>query len=156
MNHFKIVKSKAQIQNKWDSMICRSFKTGMRLKEAYYEIARFSTGKRFDGSREQLQRFVIDLEIKRLTEITKYKGCMGGRARSDFKLAIKAHCPELYEDLFSIGPILVLLDIEKYKWRSLAHKRVMMQERRTQDAQHTYSSKSGCGVGQCSDWKTVK
>ena len=152
----KLVKTKQEIQRKWDSILCRFLKTKIRHKEAYYDIARYAIGERFDGSRRDLHIFVISLGLDRMVEFTKWENKIGRYARDDFKHAISAHCKAFVDDVYRIGAPFVLIDINKYRWKDLSSKREMLKERQIQETSHTYDSKSGCGVGSCSDWQRVK
>lgn len=152
----KLVKSAAEIQRKWDMILCRFITTKIRHKEAYYDIARFALGCRFEGSRRELHIFVVGLELERLVEFTKWKNVIGRYAKDDFKHAIGKHSNQFVTDCFTLGPPVVMMQIQKYKWKDLSAERVMLLERFTRDDSHTYKSKSGIGVGSCSDWLTVK
>ena len=152
----KIIKTKAQIQRRWDMILCRFLSTKIRHKEAYYDIARFALGHGFDGSRKELHIFVIGLELDRMVEFTKWKSVIGKLAKDDFKNAIAKHSQRFISDIYKLGPPIVMMQINEYKWKDLTLEMVMLQERRTQDTSHTYASKSGIGAGKCSDWQTVK
>jgi len=155
MEHLEIVKTEKQIQNKWDSMLCRWVTTKMRLKESYYEIARFATGTAFRGSRKELQLFVIGLDLKRFIEIMPRKAMQ--LARHDMKNAMSAHCKRFVADLYRIGAIDVLLNIESYNWEDLTHKRVMIKEAPVFIARCSSQFDRKGGIGKnCSDWGTVK
>ena len=151
-----IIKTPAQIQRRWDMILCRLISTKIRHKEAYYDIARFAIGCRFEGSRRELHIFVIGLNLERMVEFTKWKNVIGHYSKDDFKQAIGKHNSKFVSDCYKIGPPMVLLQIEDYKWKDLSSERVMILERQTQEESHVYASKGGCGVGTCSDWKRVK
>jgi hypothetical protein len=152
----KIIKTTAEIQRKWDMILCRFIATKIRHKEAYYDIARFALGHGFNGSRSELHVFVVSLGLERLVEFTKWKNVIGHYAKDDFMHAIGKHSQKFLNDCFKLDPPIVMMQIEEYKWKDLASERVMLSERRTCDNSHTYASKSGIGAGKCSDWLTVK
>ena len=152
----KIVKTKAEIQRKWDMILCRYITTKIRHREAYYDIARFAIGHRFEGRRAELHRLVIELELDRMVEFTKYKGRIGKSAKNDFRDAILRHNADFIADCYAHSSPVVMMQINDYKWKDLSNEREMLKERWIEESDHTYSSKSGCGVGRCSDWLTVK
>ena len=149
----KVTKSSSSIQRQWDLIICRAIYKRTRLKEAYYMSAEFSCGESFKGSVEELHRFVVGLDLKRLVENTSITKCSGKR---DLTKGIFDHCEQLGRDIREHGSAVAYIGIEDYKWKSLVPKRVMMKESvKNRSNSHSYSSGSGFSSN-CSDWKTVK
>ena len=152
----EIIKTKEQIQNKWDTMLCRFYQHKLRFKESYYEIARFAIGKPFVGDRQELQVFVISLELKRFVEYVGYRPNLGSKAMNDFRYAINRHNKKFIDDCFRLGPLFVKLDIDSYKWKDLTHKRKALPDAgwsiNAFNDQAAYLNKSA----KSTNWTTVK
>jgi len=149
----KVIKSSASIQRQWDLIICRAIYKRTRLKEAYYMIAEFSCGEPFKGSANELHRFVVELDLKRLVENTRITKCSG---KGDMAKGIFNHCEQLGRDIREHGSAVAYIGIDGYKWKPLTSKRVMMKEGfKNYSNSHSYSSGAGF-ASNCSDWQTIK